>query len=101
MSESYLDNPNHDDTVKEHPAFRRGKLKSTVFFLKLIKGAIDGSDPGDGSIGSPQIQAARDAILGLVASLEHASGKSTYLSKNAQEALTAARAETAKIPNLK
>ena len=97
MSESYLDNPNHDETVKEHPAFRRGKLKSTVFFLKLIKGAIDGSDPGDGELGSPQLQ----AILGLVASLEHASGKSTYLSKNAQEALAAARAEVAKIPRFK
>lgn len=99
MSEpSYLDNPNNDDTVKEHPAFRRGKLKSTVFFLKLIKGAIDGSDPGDGAIASPQIQAARNALLKLVESLEHASGKSTYLAKNAQEALDEARKEVAKIP---
>jgi len=98
MSESYLDNPNHDDTVKEHPAFRRGKLKSTVFFLKLIKGAVDGSDPGDGAIGSPQIQAARAALLKLVEALEHASSKSTYLAKNAQDALAEAKAEVAKIP---
>ena len=95
MSESYLDNPNHDDTVKEHPAFRRGKLKSTVFFLKLIKGAIDGSDPGDGSIGSPQIQAARTALLGLVEHLEKSP------TRDAKEALAAARLEAAKIPKLR
>ena len=92
MSESYLDNPNHDDTVKEHPAFRRGKLKSTVFFLKLIKGAIDGSDPGDGEIGSPQIQAARVALLGLVASLENAT------TKDSGAALALAKQEVSKIP---
>ena len=92
MSESYLDNPNHDDTVKEHPAFRRGKLKSTVFFLKLIKGAIDGSDPGDGEIGSPQIQAARVALLGLVASLENAT------TKESGAALALAKQEVSKIP---
>ena len=95
MSESYLDNPNHDETVKEHPAFRRGKLKSTVFFLKLIKGAIDGSDPGSGAIGSPQIQAARTALLGLVESLEKAG---TSASK---AALKAAKEEVAKIPKLR
>ena len=96
MSEqSYLDNPSHDDTVKEHPAFRRGKLKSTVFFLKLIKGAIDGSDPGDGSIGSPQIQAARAALLGLVESLEKSP------TRDAKEALAAARQEVDKIPRLR
>jgi hypothetical protein len=92
MSESYLDNPNHDDTVKEHPAFRRGKLKSTVFFLKLIKGAIDGSDPGDGEIGSPQIQAARTALLGLVESLEKAT------TKESGAALALAKQEVSKIP---
>lgn len=95
MSESYLDNPQHDDTVKEHPAFRRGKLKSTVFFLKLIKGAIDGSDPGGGSIGSPQIQAARTALLGLVAAIEKSPAKET------KEALAAAKLEIAKLPRFR
>ena len=95
MSESYLDNPAHDDTVKEHPAFRRGKLKSTVFFLKMIKGVVDGSDSGSGDFGSPQLQAARTALVGLVEVLE----KST--SKEAKAALTAAKQEVAKIPSFK
>lgn len=95
MSESYLDNPNHDDTVKEHPAFRRGKLKSTVFFLRLIKGAVDGSDPGSGSIGSPQIQAARTAILGMVEALKQSTAAS------AKDALAAAKQEVDKIPAFK
>ena len=99
MSESsYLDNPNHDDTVKEHPAYRRGKLKQTVYFLKVIKGAVNGNDNGSGSIGSPQIEAARRAILEMVNFLDHAETKSTYLSKQAKEALDKAREEVAKIP---
>lgn len=97
MSESYLDNPVDDNTPKAHPAYNRGKLASTVYFLKLIKGAVSGTDIGEGQIGSPQIEAARRAILHLSSALTHASGKSTYLSSQAKEALEKAREELDKI----
>ncbi len=97
MSESYLDRPQDDDTAKAHPAYNRGKLKSTVYFLKLIKGAVSGTDVGDGQIASPQIEAARRAILHMTNALEHATGKSTYLSKQSEEALEKAREELGKI----
>ena len=97
MSESYLDRPQDDNTSKAHPAYNRGKLASTIYFLKLIKGAVSGSDVGEGSIGSPQIEAARRAILHMTDALVHASGKSTHLSKQSEEALEKARKELEKI----
>tara|TARA_S200002703_G_scaffold9244_1_gene9120 strand:+ start:1004 stop:1354 length:351 start_codon:yes stop_codon:yes gene_type:complete len=97
MAESYLDKPEDDNTSKAHPAFNRGKLASTVYFLKLIKGTVSGTDSGDGQIGSPQIEAARRAILHLSSALTHASGKSTYLSSQAKEALEKAQEELDKI----
>jgi hypothetical protein len=97
MTESYLDRPEDDNTPKAHPAYNRGKLASTVYFLKLIKGTVSGTDVGDGQIASPQIEAARRAILHMTNALEHASGKSTYLSKQSEEALEKARAELDKI----
>lgn len=97
MSDSYLDRPQDDDTPKAHPAYKRGRLKSTVYFLNLIKDTISGKDTGDGQIGSPQIEAARRAILHMTKALEHASGKSTYLSKQSEEALERARKEIEKI----
>lgn len=97
MAESYLDRPEDDNTPKAHPAYNRGKLASTVYFLKLIKGAVSGTDVGEGRIGSPQIEAARRAILHMSSALIHASGKSTYLSKQSEEALEKARKELEKI----
>lgn len=97
MAESYLDRPEDDNTPKAHPAYNRGKLASTVYFLKLIKGTVLGTDVGEGKIASPQIEAARRAILHMMNALEHASDKSTYLSKHAEEALEKAREEIAKV----
>jgi len=97
MAESYLDRPEDDDTPKAHPAYRRGKLASTVYFLKLIRGAVSGADKGEGQIASPQIEAARRAILHMSSALIHASGKSTYLSKQSEEALEKAKEELEKI----
>jgi hypothetical protein len=97
MAESYLDRPEDDNTRKAHPAYNRGKLASTVYFLKLIKGTVSGTDVGEGQISSPQIEAARRAILHLTNALKHASGKSTYLSSQAKEALEKAQEELEKI----
>tara|TARA_R110001592_G_scaffold211522_1_gene463386 strand:+ start:900 stop:1241 length:342 start_codon:yes stop_codon:yes gene_type:complete len=97
MAESYLDRPQDDETRKSHPAYNRGKLASTVYFLKLIKGTVSGTDIGEGQISSPQIEAARRAILHLSSALKHASGKSTYLSSQAKEALDKAQEELDKI----
>ena len=91
MAESYLDRPQDDETRKSHPAYNRGKLASTVYFLKLIKGTVSGTDIGEGQISSPQIEAARRAILHL------SSGKSTYLSSQAKEAIEKAQEELDKI----
>ncbi|MDB4396008.1 ribosomal protein L16 [bacterium] len=97
MAESYLDRPQDDETRKAHPAYNRGKLASTVYFLKLIKGTVSGTDIGEGQISSPQIEAARRAILHLSSALKHASGKSTYLSSQAKEAIEKAQEELDKI----
>ncbi|MDB4430185.1 hypothetical protein N9273_00020 [bacterium] len=95
--ESYLDRPQDDNTQKAHPAYNRGKLATTLYFLKLIKGVISGTDKGLGAIASPQIEASRRAILEVTNALQHASGKSTYLSKQAEEALEKAKEELDKI----
>jgi len=58
---------------------------------------VSGTDVGEGRIGSPQIEAARRAILHMSSALIHASGKSTYLSKQSEEALEKAREELEKI----
>jgi len=93
MAESYLDKPELDNTPQAHPAFKRGKLSSTVFFLNLIKGAISGVDDGEGQISSPQIEAARRAILQITSTLEKEGKESKVLKK----ALEGARKELKKI----
>jgi hypothetical protein len=63
MSESYLDRPQDDNTPKAHPAFNRGKVSGVRAMLGIIKNIVDGLDPGDGANRSPQVEAARRALL--------------------------------------
>ena len=89
MSESYLDNPAHDGTHKQHPAFRRGQLAGTINILRIIKAVSEGTDIGDGKVGSPQIEAARRIVLELMNNVQETSKASTAPSKKAQKALEA------------
>jgi len=97
MAESYLDKPETDGTKDAHPSYWRGRARGTSELLRIVKNVVSGEDPGDGTINSPVIEAARRAILIYREALIHASDKSTFLSKQAQEALEKAEKEVEKI----
>lgn len=102
MSESsYLDKPQLDGKPGGHPAFKRGQLKGTLAMLSIVKETINGNDKGDGHFGSPQLEAARQAIVALVAALEEIQDASTAPSKKAQKALEEARELAKQIPGLR
>jgi len=87
----YLDKPEDDNTYKAHPAFNRGKAKGILETLAIIRNIIVGTDNGSGAINSEEIEKIRRAVFLLKDALEHASDKSTYLSKQAKEALVEAQ----------
>ena len=102
MSESsYLDKPHLDGKPGGHPAYKRGQLKGTLALLSIVKQTVNGADKGDGEFGSPQIQAARAAIVTLVAALEEITEASTAPSKKAQKALEEARKLAEQVPSLR
>jgi hypothetical protein len=75
MSESYLDRPQDDNTHNAHPAFKRGKVTGVVTILSVIKNIISGVDTGKGENVSPQVEAARRAVLELMQALEAETSK--------------------------
>ena len=91
----YMDRPEDDNTRNAHPAFNRGKIKGILETLAIVRNIIVGEDNGSGSINSEEIEKIRRAVFILKDALDHASDKSTYLSKQAKEAL----AEAQKIAN--
>lgn len=91
----YMDRPEDDNTRNAHPAFNRGKIKGILETLAIIRNIIIGEDNGSGTINSEEIEKIRRAVFILKEALDHASDKSTYLSKQAKEAL----AEAQKIAN--
>lgn len=102
MSEtSYLDKPHLDGKPGGHPAYRRGQITGTLNLLSIIKVAVNGEDKGAGEFGSPQLEAARQAIVTIVEALEEISEASTAPSKKAQKALEEARELAKKIPGIK
>lgn len=102
MSESsYLDKPQLDGKPGGHPAFKRGQLKGVLTVLSVVKQTVNGADKGDGEFGSPQLEAARQAIVTLVTALEGISEASTAPSKIAQKALEEARKLAEQVPALR
>ena len=91
----YMDRPEDDNTRNAHPAFNRGKIKGILETLAIIRNIVTGQDNGSGTINSEEIEKIRRAVFILKDALDHASDKSTYLSKQAKEAL----AEAQKIAN--
>tara|TARA_R100000908_G_C3674653_1_gene96057 strand:- start:83 stop:418 length:336 start_codon:yes stop_codon:yes gene_type:complete len=83
----YTDRPEDDNTRNAHPAFNRGKARGILESLAIFGNVITGKDNGSGSINSSEIEKIRRAILIMREALSHASDKSTYLSKQAKEAL--------------
>ena len=91
----YMDRPEDDNTRNAHPAFNRGKIKGILETLAILRNVITGDDNGSGTINSEEIEKIRRAVFILKDALDHASDKSTYLSKQAKEAL----AEAQKVAN--
>ena len=83
----YLDRPQDDNTHNAHPAWKRGKIAGILETLAILKDIITGSDDGSGTINSPEIEKVRRSVFLLRDALAHASDKSTYLSKQAKQAL--------------
>ena len=86
----YTDRPEDDNTTHAHPAFKRGKVRGILETLAIVKKVITGEDDGSGTINSPEIEKIRRSIFIMREALDHASDKSTYLSKPAKEALNEA-----------
>lgn len=91
MSESYLDRPQDDNTPKAHPAFNRGKVSGVSAILTIVKNIAEGLDPGDGANRSPQVEAARRAILVYRDALTGLANGDTKASKSATAALSEAK----------
>ena len=83
----YTDRPEDDNTKNAHPAFNRGKARGILETLAIVRKVITGEDNGSGTINSPEIEKIRRSIFIMREALDHASDKSTYLSKPAKEAL--------------
>ena len=86
----YMDRPEDDNTHNAHPAWKRGKIAGILETLAICKEVITGHDNGTGTINSPEIEKIRRSIFIMREALDHASDKSTYLSKPAKEALNEA-----------
>ena len=89
----YTDNIQDDNTPRAHPAFNRGKAKGILETLSIMRDIIVGHDIilmncfYFGTINSSEIEKIRRAIVTYREALVHASDKSTFLSKQAKEAL--------------
>jgi 3-methyladenine DNA glycosylase/8-oxoguanine DNA glycosylase len=86
----YTDRPQDDNTTKSHPAYNRGKAKGILETLAIMRNVIVGDDDGSGTINSEEIEKIRRSIFIMKEALDHASDKSTNLSKPAKEALNEA-----------
>ena len=87
----YTDNIQDDNTPRAHPAFNRGKARGILETLAIVRNIVTGSDNGSGTINSAEIEKIRRAVFIMREALDHASDKSTYLSKPAKEALNEAK----------
>jgi len=87
----YMDRPEDDNTHNAHPAWKRGKVRGILETLAILRNIITGSDNGSGTINSSEIEKIRRATFLMREALVHASDKSTYLSKQAKEALEEAK----------
>ena len=83
----YTDRPEDDNTTKAHPAYNRGKMKGILETLAIMRNVIVGVDDGSGTINSEEIEKIRRSVFIMKEALNHASDKSTYLSKPAKKAL--------------
>jgi len=98
---SYLDKPHLHGKPGGHPAYKRGQIQGTLALLSIIKSTVNGTDTGEGQFGSPQIEAARQAIVTIVAALEEICEASTAPSKKAKKALEEARELAKQVPALR
>ena len=87
----YTDNIQDDNTPRAHPAFNRGKARGILETLAIVRNIVTGADNGSGTINSAEIEKIRRAVFIMREALDHASDKSTYLSKPAKEALNEAK----------
>ena len=71
--------------------FDKGRMKGTLDVLDILRGVIIGTDDGSDTINAGEIEKIRRAVFVMREALVHASDKSTYLSKQAKEALDEAK----------
>ena len=83
----YTDRPEDDNTKNAHPAYNRGKARGILETLAILRNIIVGTDSGQGTINSAEIEKIRRSVFILRDALHHAQDKSTYLSKQCKEAL--------------
>jgi hypothetical protein len=60
---SYLDNPELDDTHRAHPAYVRGKGKGITAILSIVSDIMMGTDNGTGVNNNEDIESMRRALL--------------------------------------
>jgi hypothetical protein len=84
---SYLDNPETDDTPRQHPAFARGQAAGVEGAINVLKNAIAGADKGLGPVANPELQKIRSVIQTWREFLDENKDKNNYLSKKIVEVL--------------
>jgi len=63
MNNSYLDNPELDDTPHAQPSYWRGKAAGINAMLKIVADIVHGLDNGTGINNQPQIELMRRTLL--------------------------------------
>jgi hypothetical protein len=59
----YLDQPEHDETSRAHPAFWRGKNTGINAVLEIVSNIMMGHDDGSGSNNHHGIESMRQGLL--------------------------------------
>lgn len=67
---NYLDQPEHDNTARAHPAFFRGKNTGINAVLEIVSNIMMGHDDGSGVNNHTGIEAMRRGILAWKAEVD-------------------------------
>ena len=71
----YLDQPEHDNTPRAHPAFWRGKHNGITSVLEIVSNLMMGHDDGSGVNNHAGIESMRRGILAWRAEVDKALSK--------------------------
>jgi len=71
----YLDQPEHDNTPRAHPAFWRGKHNGITSVLEIISNIMMGNDDGSGINNHTGIESMRRGLLNWKSEVDKALSK--------------------------